>query len=69
MKRNPIIMINTNNYPTFCDNRCENRECSKHISKVALHRGGCKISKLRGTERCEGCIPKRRKAGQGDVNG
>ena len=59
--RNPIIMINTDNYPTFCDNRCNNTECSKHFSKAMNCSGGCKISKLRDTEECEGCIPVRRK--------
>lgn len=61
MERRPLIIINTDSYPTFCDNKCDNSECSKHISKAAHHRGGCKFSKLRGTDRCEGCIPKRRK--------
>ena len=56
----PIIMMDTSKFPTFCDNKCENTECSKHISKWAHHIGGAKISKLRNTEKCEGCIPRRR---------
>jgi len=64
VERRPLIIINTDNYPTFCDNKCDNNECSKHISKVARHRGGCKLSKLRGTDQCEGCIPKRRKGNE-----
>jgi hypothetical protein len=60
MGNRPIIIINTDNYPTFCDNRCDNTNCRKHISKMMFHTGGCKISKLRDTEDCEGCIPKKR---------
>ena len=55
-----LIIINTDNYPTFCDNRCDNTNCSRHISKMRFHKGGCKISKLRDTEDCEGCIPRKR---------
>lgn len=44
-----LIIINTDNYPTFCDNRCDNTNCSRHISKMRFHKGGCKISKLRDT--------------------
>lgn len=61
MERKPIIMINTDNFPMMCDNRCENRECSRHISRLSTIKGGCKISKLRGTDMCEGHIPKHRK--------
>lgn len=61
MERRPIIFVNTDNYPTFCDNRCNNRECSKHLSKLYQHSGGAKISKLRDTESCEGCIPIKRR--------
>lgn len=25
MERRPIIVVNTDNYPTFCDNRCNIR--------------------------------------------
>jgi hypothetical protein len=60
MERRPILIVNTDNYPMFCDNRCDNTNCSKHLSKMMFHTGGCKISKLRDTEDCEGCIPKRR---------
>jgi hypothetical protein len=62
MERRPIIMINTDNFPMMCDSRCENRECSRHISKLSLIKGGCKISKLKGTEKCEGHIPRKRTA-------
>lgn len=60
MERRPIIIVNTDNYPTFCDNRCNNTNCSRHISKMRFCTGGCKISKLRDTEDCEGCIPRKR---------
>lgn len=56
-----IIFVSTENYPTFCDSRCDNTNCSKHIIKAYQHTGGCKISKLRDTEDCEGCIPRKRK--------
>ena len=52
-----LIIINTDNYPTFCDNRCDNTNCGRHISKMRFHKGGCKISKLRDTE---GCIQRKR---------
>lgn len=55
-----LIFIDTSNYPTFCDNRCDNTNCSRHISKTRFYTGGCKISKLRNTEDCEGCIPKKK---------
>lgn len=55
-----LIIINTDNYPTFCDNRCDNTNCSRHITKMRFHKGGCKISKLRDTKDCEGCIPRKR---------
>ena len=55
-----LIIINTDNYPTFCDNRCDNTNCSRHISKMRFHKGGCKIGKIRDTEDCEGCIPRKR---------
>ncbi len=55
-----IILVDTSNYPTYCDNRCDNKECSRHITKAYQHKGGCKISKLRDTELCEGCIPRKR---------
>lgn len=58
MERRPIIIVNTDNYPTFCDNRCNNTNCSRHITKAYQYTGGCKISKLRDTENCEGYISK-----------
>lgn len=59
MGNRPIIFVNTNNYPVFCDNRCANTECSRHISKLYQHSGGAKISKLRDTGDCEGYISRR----------
>ena len=61
MGNRPIIFVNTDNYPMFCDNRCANAECSRHISKLYQHSGGAKISKLRDTEDCEGYISRRKK--------
>lgn len=61
MECRPIIIINTDNYPTFCDNKCNNTNCSRHITKMRYHSGGAKISKLRDTESCEGCIPIKRR--------
>ena len=58
MERRPIIIVNTDNYPTFCDNRCNNTDCKKHMANMRFHTGGCKISKLRDTEECEGYISK-----------
>lgn len=57
---NPIIFINTNNAPKFCDNRCNNKECSRHISKLTGYFGAAKISKLKGMPECEGYITKRK---------
>lgn len=53
-----IIMVETNNAKTFCDNRCNNRKCSKHKSNIPEYRGVCKIIKLRNTVECEGYISK-----------
>ena len=55
-----LIFIDTSKYPRYCDNKCDNTECSKHISKLYQSKGGAKISKLRDTEHCEGCIPRKR---------
>lgn len=55
---NPIIFINTNNAPKFCDNRCNNKACSRHISKLTGYSGAARISKLRDTQDCEGYISK-----------
>lgn len=60
MERRPIIIVNTDNYPMFCDNECNNTNCSRHITKAYQNTGGCKISKLRNTEDCEGYISKRK---------
>ena len=61
MGNRPIIFVNTDDYPMFCDNRCANTECSRHISKLYQHSGGAKISKLRDTEDCDGYISRRKK--------
>lgn len=62
MRNRPIIFVNTDNYPVFCDNRCVNTECGRHISKLYQHSRGVKISRLKDTEDCEGYISKRKKA-------
>lgn len=31
MMDKPLIMVNTENYPKFCDNRCNNISCKKHF--------------------------------------
>lgn len=54
----PIIFVDTSKAPKFCDNRCNNKECSRHISKLAGYYGAAKISKLRNTPDCEGYISK-----------
>ena len=54
----PIIFCNMDNAPKFCDNRCNNTSCKKHISKLAGYYGGAVISKLRDTPDCEGYISK-----------
>jgi len=61
MEKRPLIFISTENYPQFCDNRCNNKDCSKHISKMLGYYGGCKITKLRGAPDCEGFISTRKK--------
>lgn len=67
MGNRPIIFVNTDNYPMFCDNRCANTGCSRHISRLYQHSGGAKISKLRDTEDCEGYISKRRQRKEKNV--
>lgn len=54
----PLIFVNMDNAPKFCDNRCNNTNCKKHISKLAGYYGGAVISKLRDTPDCEGYISK-----------
>lgn len=58
----PLIFVNTDNFPKFCDNRCLNTDCSKHICKLAGYYGGARISKLRDTPDCEGYISKWKKS-------
>lgn len=62
MESRPIILLNTENYPTFCDNRCKNENCKKHISKMRGYYGGAKITKLRNTPDCKGHISKRKQS-------
>ena len=57
-ERKPIIMINTDNSPEFCDNRCNNRRCSRHKSNLFIFKGVCRLRKMRDTEMCEGYISK-----------
>ena len=52
----PLIFVNTDNFPKFCDNRCLN------ICKLAGYYGGARISKLRDTSECEGYISKWKKS-------
>lgn len=56
----PIIFMSTDNYAKFCDNRCNNTNCKKHLSQMRGYHGSAKISKLRGTEDCEGYISRRK---------
>lgn len=60
----PLIIVDTANYPKFCDNRCNNTSCKKHISQMHGYFGGAVITKLRDTEDCEGYISKRKQKGQ-----
>lgn len=54
----PLIFVNMNNAPKFCDNRCNNTSCKKHLSKLTGYSGSAAISKLRNTPDCEGYISK-----------
>lgn len=54
----PFIVINTNNSPEFCDNRCNNRKCNRHKSNMLKVKGVCRLRKLRDTEMCEGYVSK-----------
>lgn len=58
MDRKPLIIVNTDNAGKFCDNRCNNNGCSKHLSKIAGYHGIAKISKLKNTPECEGYVSK-----------
>lgn len=60
MEKRPLIFVDMSKAPKFCDNRCNNTSCKKHISKLAGYYGAAKISKLRDTEDCEGYISKRK---------
>lgn len=37
--------MSTENAGRFCDNRCDNKECAKHLSKLAGYRGCAVISR------------------------
>ena len=58
MDRKPLIFVSTSNAGRFCDNRCNNKECTKHLSKLVGYKGVAKISKMRNTQECEGYISK-----------
>ena len=60
MEKRPLIFVDTSNAPEFCRCNCRNTECSKHISKGMAHTGYCKFSLMRGTDKCEGYISKRK---------
>ncbi len=62
----PIIMLNTDNMPKFCRNRCANTNCAKHISKAYACGGSCSMSLMRGEPECEGYAPQRKR---GNKNG
>lgn len=61
MERKPLIFMSTENAGRFCDNRCDNKECAKHLSKLAGYRGCAVISKMRNTPDCEGYVSKWKK--------
>lgn len=54
----PLIFVNTNGFAKFCDNRCNNTKCKKHLSQMCGYYGEAKIIKLRDTPDCEGYISK-----------
>ena len=64
MIERPVIIVDTDGFAKFCDNRCNNTKCKKHLSQMRGYYGGAKISKLRETSDCEGYISKRKKKGQ-----
>jgi len=60
----PLIIINTDNAPTFCRSQCNNTVCTKHQSKGYQQQGMCIFSLLKGTPECEGFVTKREKKGR-----
>ncbi len=54
----PIIFCDTDNAPEFCDSRCNNTSCKKHIGRLAGYHGVAVIRRLRDTPDCEGYISK-----------
>ena len=42
-----IIFINTDDYAMFCGNKCDNKGCSKHITKAYQYQGGLQIVKIK----------------------
>lgn len=60
--KKPIIFVNTDGFAKFCDNRCNNTKCKKHLSQMCGYYGGAKISKLRNTPDCEGYISKQKQS-------
>ncbi len=61
MEKKPLIFIDGNDLTEFCDNRCANTKCKKHISRLAWHSGSAKIGKMRDAPECEGYISKWKK--------
>lgn len=58
MEKRPLIFVDMSKAPKFCDNRCNNTSCKKHISQMRGYFGAARISKLRDTPDCEGYISK-----------
>lgn len=54
MERRPIIIVNTDNYPTFCDNRCNNTNCKKTYGKYAFSYGRLQNLKIKRYGRVRG---------------
>lgn len=61
MIREPIIIINTDDAPVYCSNRCGNMKCTKHQSRGFEHQGVCKFSALKDSTDCEGYFSNRAK--------
>lgn len=62
MERKPLIFVNTEHKEKFCNNRCDNKTCTKHLSKMVGYKGVAMISKLRNSSDCEGYISKWKKS-------
>lgn len=66
MIERPVIIVDTDGFAKFCDNRCNNTKCKKHLSQMRGYYGGAKISKLRDTSDCKEGITQYFK-GEGDL--